>query len=233
MGGEVNAIVFGNSGTLGAAVVEAFERSGTVVAVPKRFPPDDPLGIEQFLHRSSKPAHPDSRSNKYGSIVFAQGVNISDSVSTFQVKTFDETMEANVKFTIAAMRRLIDADAIAEVCRVVVVSSVWEQLGRKDRLSYMISKAAVGGLVRSMANDLGSRNMLVNAVLPGPVDSLMTRNMLSQEQIGELSQRVPLRGMVTPDEVARLVVFLASAENTSITGQSIFIDRGMSIAEDL
>jgi len=106
-------------------------------------------------------------------------------------------------------------------------------LGRKDRLSYMISKAAVGGLVRSMANDLGSRNMLVNAVLPGPVDSLMTRNMLSQEQIGELSKRVPLRGMVTPDEVARLVVFLASAENTSITGQSIFIDRGMSIAEDL
>jgi len=231
--GEDNAIVFGGTGTLGAAVAQTFERLGTAVTLPKRFPPDDPLGIEQFLHRSSKPAHPDSRSNKYGSIVFAQGVNISDSVSTFQVKTFDETMEANVKFTIAAMRRLIDADAIAEVCRVVVVSSVWEQLGRKDRLSYMISKAAVGGLVRSMANDLGSRNMLVNAVLPGPVDSLMTRNMLSQEQIGELSKRVPLRGMVTPDEVARLVVFLASAENTSITGQSIFIDRGMSIAEDL
>ena len=232
MGGEVNALVFGNSGTLGAAVVEAFERSGTVVAVPKRFPPDDPLGIEQFLHRSSKPAHPDSHSNKYGSIVFAQGVNISDSVDTFREKAFDDTMEANVKFIIAAMQRLIEANAIANACRVVVISSVWEQLGRKNRLSYMVSKAAVGGLVRSMANDLGRRNVLINAVLPGPVDSLMTRNMLPHEQISELSERMPLRGMVTPDEVARLVVFLASAENTSITGQSVFIDRGMSIAED-
>ena len=233
MGGEVNAIVFGSSGTLGAAVVRALERAGTAVTAPKRFPPDDPLGIEQFLHGSSKITHPNSPARKYGSIVFAQGVNISDSVNDFQVEAFDHLMEANVKFIIAAMHRLIEADQIADACRVVVISSVWEQLGRKDRLSYMISKAAVGGLVRSMANDLGSRNMLVNAVLPGPVDSLMTRNMLSQEQISELSKRVPLRGMVTPAEVARLVVFLASAENTSITGQSIFIDRGMSIAEDL
>lgn len=233
MSGEDNTIVFGGTGTLGAAVVQTFERLGTAVTVPKRLPPDDPLGIEQLVQQSQYAVNPDSTGNKYGSIVFAQGVNISDSVTTFDVKTFDAMMEANVKFTIAAMRRLIDADAIAEVCRVVVVSSIWEQLGRKDRLSYMISKAAVGGLVRSMANDLGSRNMLVNAVLPGPVDSLMTRKMLSQKQIDELSKRVPLRGMVTPNEVARLVVFLASAENTSITGQSIFIDRGMSIAEDL
>ena len=84
----------------------------------------------------------------------------------------------------------MEHDLIKSGGRVVILSSVWELLTRQDKFAYTVTKAAVGGLVRSMAVDLGAaKGILVNGILPGIVDTPMARGLLKPEQMDAVQQR--------------------------------------------
>jgi hypothetical protein len=101
-------------------------------------------------------------------------------------------------------------------------------------MSYTVTKAAVGGLVRSMAVDLGNtKSILVNGLLPGVVDSPMARGLLKPEQIENVQWQTPGHKMVIPSDVASATYLLGCEENTAISGQSLFVDYGFSIARVL
>jgi NAD(P)-dependent dehydrogenase (short-subunit alcohol dehydrogenase family) len=114
--------------------------------------------------------------------------------------------------------------------RMVVVSSIWQERARGDKLSYMVTKAAVGGLVRSASVDLGWEGHLVNAVLPGVLDTPMTRTNLSDEQITVVTGKTTLGRLPDLGTVAETICFLCSRDNRSISGQSVVVDLGMSNA---
>jgi NAD(P)-dependent dehydrogenase (short-subunit alcohol dehydrogenase family) len=116
----------------------------------------------------------------------------------------------------------------------VILSSFWEQVTRQEKMSYTITKAAVGGLVRSMAVDLGNaKGILVNGLLPGVVDSPMARGLLKPEQIENVQGQTPGKKMVTPSDVANATYLLGCEDNTAISGQSLFVDYGFAIARIL
>ena len=114
--------------------------------------------------------------------------------------------------------------------RLAVVSSIWQERARADKLSYTVTKAAVGGLVRSAAVDLGTAGHLVNGVLPGVLDTPMTAANLSVAQIADVAGKTTLGRLPDLDTLAELICFLCSAENNSISGQSVAVDLGMSNA---
>ena len=93
---------------------------------------------------------------------------------------------------------------------------------------FIASKAALNGLVKSVALDLADRKILVNAVLPGVIDTPMTRRVLNDEEIRAVQGRTGFGRLVQPEDVAEVIYFLCSDLNSCITGQSIVADLGFS-----
>lgn len=162
-------------------------------------------------------------------VVWAQGVNTADSAEQFQLPRFEELLRANCAYVAVTLAALLERDLLAHGARLCVVSSIWQEMARQHKLSYTVSKAAVGGLVRSCAVDLAHRGILVNAVLPGALDTLMTRAALSPDQLEALAASTGFQRLTAVADVVSLVGYLCSEANTGVTGQSIAVDLGYSV----
>jgi 3-oxoacyl-[acyl-carrier protein] reductase len=140
---------------------------------------------------------------------------------------FDLVVATNLKgtwnFMRAAARPLMKSGG-----RVINIASVVGLIGNAGQANYAASKAGILGLTRSVAKELASRGVCVNAVLPGFIATDMTA-ALDDKAAKELSSSIPLGRMGTPDDVARLVDFLAGPGGAYITGQSLVVDGGLSL----
>lgn len=218
------ALVVGGFGGLGSAIAEELAADGfTVLRSSRSERPDDGAVV---LGDGPLPALPE-----LSAVVWAHGVNVNDSV--LSADTLGDVLETNVELVAGQMRALVDGGVVGEGARFVVVSSIWERVARRGKFSYTVSKAAVGGLVRAAALDLAPRGILVNGVLPGVVDTAMTRAMLSAEQVAAVEAATPAGRMVTAADVARTVAFLASPRCSGLTGQSLVVDLGYSVGRIL
>jgi 3-oxoacyl-[acyl-carrier protein] reductase len=110
--------------------------------------------------------------------------------------------------------------------RIVNVSSIWGKISKAHRASYSASKFAIDGMTVALAAEHTADGVLANSVAPGFIDTELTRSILSESDRAALIAEVPARRLGQPDEVARLVRWLASEENTYISGQNIAIDGG-------
>lgn len=114
--------------------------------------------------------------------------------------------------------------------RIVNIASIWSVVSKKNRSLYSGSKAALTGMTRALAIELAPHNILVNCVSPGFVLTDLTRDSLTDSQLNEVAQLIPMKRLATPDEIANFVAFLAGSDNSYITGQNIVIDGGYTVA---
>jgi len=219
-------LLFGAGGALGSAIAthlaaEGFEVHtagttrwhGAATHLPLSY--QDPCRSPSFSPLPSLDA-----------VVWAQGVNCSDTVESFEPADLERLLQGNVLFIASSLQALITADKLSSACRLAVVSSIWQLESRPGKFSYTVSKAALQGLVKSCALDLGPRGILINAVLPGVVDTPMTRTHLSAEQITAITSQSALGRLAEPADIASAVGFLISPANRCITGQFLTVDAG-------
>ena len=237
MGGKQRVLVFGASGAIGAALTHWFiGRGWGVTAVTRSSSPSpvpseiDWLAWDPFAGNEGVPKE---IGQPFNAAVWAQGQNFNDSIHTFDAAAHDDMYRANVVYIMKTLHALLAQGLLAAPSRLCVISSIWQNIARQNKLSYTVSKAALKGLVQSLAIDLGKEGHLVNAVLPGALDTPMTRDNLSVEQIHRLEELAPLGKLPTLDDVCNMVGFLCSGDNTGITGQFIAADRGFSYARIL
>ena len=231
MGDGTNALVFGGFGAIGDAVAAGLADGGHRVFRTSRTAapgPEDALQLDPF---SPDGTGLDSLDGLplLQAVVWSQGVNASDSIEVFDRSSFESVLQANCTYVAVTLGALLQRDLLAPGARLCVVSSIWQVVARQDKLSYTVSKAAVGGLVRSCAVDLAERGMLINAVLPGALDTPMTRAMLSEAQLAGLTDSTGFRRLATVPDVVSLVCYLCSDANTGVTGQSIAVDLGFCV----
>ncbi|MDQ2139697.1 3-oxoacyl-ACP reductase FabG [Alcaligenaceae bacterium B3P038] len=110
--------------------------------------------------------------------------------------------------------------------RIINVTSVVGESGNPGQANYAAAKAGVAGMARALARELGSRNITVNCVAPGFIDTDMTR-ALGEAQTTALLQQIPLGRLGSPDDVAQAVVFLAGPGAGYITGSTLHVNGGM------
>jgi 3-oxoacyl-[acyl-carrier protein] reductase len=113
--------------------------------------------------------------------------------------------------------------------RIVNISSIWSVVSKEQRTLYSTMKTALLGLTRAMAVEWAKRNILVNCVSPGFVNTELTRRSLSAEQQREVTALVPLGRLAEPEEIAKVVLFLCSSQNSYITGQNFVVDGGFTV----
>ena len=222
-----NLLIFGSTGTLGGAILERYRAEKWDVTCAVRKVVND-CDIQLPLTSDA------IGGNKFDAVVFAQGANVNGSAMQTGTKELNELFEANVTVIAESVSTLMGANAINEGGRVVILSSLWEQFTRQEKFAYSVTKAAVGGLVRSLAVDLGrQKKILVNGILPGIINSPMVARTLSPEQIANVVSQTPVGDLATPVDVANSVYMFGSNLNTGISGQSIFVDRGFSVARTI
>ena len=222
-----NLLIFGSTGTLGGAILDKYRAEKWDVTCAVRKVVND-CDIQLPLTSAVL------GSKKFDAVVFAQGANVNGSAMQTGTKELNELFEANVTVIAESVSTLMGAGSINEGGRVVILSSLWEQFTRQEKFAYSVTKAAVGGLVRSLAIDLGrQKKILVNGILPGIINSPMVARTLSPEQIANVVSQTPVGDLATPVDVANSVYMFGSSLNTGISGQSIFVDRGFSVARTI
>ncbi len=142
---------------------------------------------------------------------------------------FDTVLEANLKGAFRTIRAASRGMMKKRWGRIINVSSVVGLIGNKGQANYAASKAGLLGLTKSIARELASRCITVNAVAPGFITTDMTGS-LTEEQRAALAKQIPLERLGTPEDVAGAVLFLASDEAAYITGQVLAVDGGMVMA---
>ncbi len=168
---------------------------------------------------------------KYGHIdilVNNAGITKDNLVMKMTEADFDAVIATNLKGTFNTIKHMYRAFLKQRSGRIINMTSVSGVLGNAGQANYAASKAGVIGLTKTMARELASRNITVNAVAPGFIDTDMTQAMTDAAKEATLAQ-IPLKRMGTPTDIAETVAFLASDKASYITGQIISVDGGMAI----
>ena len=235
-----NAVVTGSTRGIGRAVAEALAQSGARVAVVGRekekasavaaeigggaagFACDvsDTSAVAQLIADVEK---------EFGGIdilVNNAGITRDNLVMRLKDEDWDAVMSANLRGAFAAIRAVSRGMMKKRSGRIINMASVVGLTGNKGQANYAASKAGLIALTKSVAKELGSRNILVNAIAPGFIETEMT-DAMTPEARDALNGLIPLERLGKTSDIASAVVFLASDHASYITGQVLVVDGGM------
>lgn len=166
------------------------------------------------------------KAGKIDVLVNNAGITKDTLIARMKKEDFESVIDVNLVGTFNVTKNVISHMIKNRKGRIINISSVVGVSGNAGQTNYSASKAGIIGFTKSLAKEVGSRNILVNAVAPGFIETNMT-DVLKDNIKEEIEKAIPLKRMGTPKDVANVVKFLASEDASYITGQVINIDGGM------
>jgi 3-oxoacyl-[acyl-carrier protein] reductase len=164
-------------------------------------------------------------------LIHCAGINHPQTLEKLDIAQTARVMQINALSFVKIAQFFVPSFKKNKNGHILVVSSVWGFLSKPGRLAYSMSKHALSGLVKTLALELGPFNIKVNAIAPGFVDTPLTWQNNTPDEIDRLIQKVALGRLADPQEIAKAAYFLCSENNTFITGQSLIVDGGFSVGE--
>lgn len=154
------------------------------------------------------------------------GITKDNLLARMSEEEWDDVLTTNLKSVFRLSRAVLRAMMKARGGRIISISSVVGSMGNPGQSNYAASKAGMAGFTKSLAQEIGSRNITVNCVAPGFIDTDMT-HALGEEQRAKLVEHVPLKRLGKPEDIAAAVAFLAGPGATYITGVTLHVNGGM------
>ena len=229
--GRVALVTGGNRG-IGLAVAQALAAQGHRVAVTSRSG-EGPADLATFACDVTDSASVDAAfaavEEALGPVeilVANAGITRDTLLLRMSEEDFDAVLETNLVGSFRVAKRASRTMLRARFGRLIFISSVVGLTGSAGQANYAASKAGLVGFARTLARELGSRNITANVVAPGFVDTAMTQE-LPEERRAEILRQVPLGRYASPEEVGAVVAFLASDEAGYVTGAVIPVDGGL------
>lgn len=235
-------LVTGGSRGIGRAIAETFLDSGDCQVVITGQTTDEPfwVGSERDKGRHLSYLKLDFLSNDWvedfrvflnGSEGFDvcinnAGINSIHLLPDFPVKEIDKILQVNLQAPIVLSGMVARAMMQKRYGRIVNISSIFGVVTRSKRSAYTASKSGLIGVTKTMALDLSPYGILVNSISPGFIETELTRRVLGVDGIEEMKSKIPAGRLGSPEEIATYVVFLASKNNSYMTGENIAIDGG-------
>ncbi len=214
------ALITGASRGIGKAVKNLFEERGIFVYAPVR--------SEMNLSSNESIKGYVEKLPDVDILINCAGINDLGSIDEMSIEKLQEMIQVNLISQTMLIKYVSEKMKKNRYGRIVNFASIWCDFSKERRIMYSIAKAGVKGLTTAAAVELSKYNVLVNAVAPGFVNTEMTSQNNTPEQINALAEALPIKRMAEPVEIAEFVYFLASEKNSFITGQTIFADGGFS-----
>jgi len=237
------ALVTGASRGIGAAIADGLAEAGAVVvgtatsesgaeAIGNRFQKagyrgrgmlldvTDQVSVDQLIKAVTE---------EYGApsvLVNNAGITRDNLLMRMKEEEWQSIIDTNLTSIFRLSKAVLRGMMKARKGRIINISSVVGATGNPGQTNYAAAKAGIFGFTRSMAREVGSRGITVNAVAPGFIDTDMTRE-LSEDQRKGLIENIPLQRLGLPEDIANAVVFLASEAGAYITGETLHVNGGM------
>lgn len=168
---------------------------------------------------------------KFGKIdilVNNAGITKDNLILRMNESDFDNVINVNLKGSFNCLKAVTPIMLKQKHGKIINMASVVGVIGNPGQVNYCASKAGVIGMTKSLAKELGGKNINVNAIAPGFIDTDMTR-VLSEDQKKNILSQVPLKRLGLASDIANVAAFLASEDSDYITGQVIHVDGGMAM----
>ncbi|MGH3389272.1 MAG: beta-ketoacyl-ACP reductase [Actinomadura sp.] len=227
-----SVLVTGGNRGIGLAIARELAAAGDAVAVTYRSgePPEGLFGVKcdvtSWSDVDTAFGKIEAEQGPVEVVVANAGVNKDTLLALMSEDDFSSVLDTNLTGAFRVSKRAVRGMMRKRKGRIILVSSVVGMLGSGGQANYAASKAGMVGFARSLARELGSRNITVNVVAPGFVDTDMTA-ALGDDRQAEIKKQIPLGRIATADEIAKVVRFLAGDGAGYITGAVIPVDGGL------
>ena len=243
LAGQV-ALVTGASRGIGRAIAQEFARCGAIV-IGTATTEAGADGITQYLHTAgvagshgvvlnvndaaASTTLVDTIQKAAGSLsllVNNAGITHDQLAMRMKEEEWDAVIATNLTAVARLSRAVLRGMMKAKYGRIINITSVVGSAGNAGQMNYAAAKAGVAGMSRALAREIGSRNITVNFIAPGFIDTDMTKS-LTEAQIAAMLQQIPLGRFGLPDDIAAAAAFLASGQAGYITGSTLHVNGGM------
>jgi len=229
---KYRAVVTGASRGIGYAIADRLLKDGLdVIATGTSEGADCPKGViyypVDFLNDSSVEDFVEYiKQQQIDILVNNAGINKISEFVNIDIADFDRILKVNLRTPLLLCQSVIPHMKENSWGRIVNITSIFGNITKEYRASYSSSKFGLDGMTVALASELSEMGILANSVGPGFIDTDLTRSVLGEKGIAEVQRQIPIKRLGKANEIASLVSWLVSNENTYISGQNIMIDGG-------
>lgn len=229
---KYRAVVTGATRGIGYAIAERLLQDGLeVIATGTRKNAKYPAGSSyyqvDFLDENSVNKFIQYLKKQHINILVNNaGINKIGEFSSIDIEDFDRILRVNLRVPFQICQAVIPYMEKEKWGRIVNLTSIFGNITKEYRASYSSSKFGLDGMTAALAAEVSEKGILANSVGPGVIDTNMTRDVLGESGISKLKGRIPMKRLGQVNEIASLVSWLVSDENTYMTGQNLMIDGG-------
>lgn len=242
------AVITGSTRGIGKAIAIKYASLGCNIVINYRSEKDEvnarelsdeigKLGVNTLIVKANIADFEEAKNlvekakEKFGKVdilVNNAGITKDNLILRMNESDFDSVINVNLKGSFNCLKAVTPIMLKQKHGKIINMASVVGVIGNPGQVNYCASKAGVIGMTKSLARELGSKNINVNAIAPGFIDTDMTR-VLSEDQKKNILSQVPLKRLGLASDIANVAAFLASEDSDYITGQVIHVDGGMAM----